>query len=405
MIPIQTVTIAPTLGDPTMGVTILTAATDQLEQDYFGVDQSGVQHFTREYNPLQLATNGAAGTNFLYQQGQYPQMYIEEQRPAGEILYALVNSGPQPAISSIVANMVNWGFEQQAADGSFPTSGDPFHSDSLFLSTLAMGMLPFKMGPNTNLITPWIRPLLLGLTYLGAPSSTAISTPRDENYSHRRGIYAHQFIAGAKIGNRPDLYALSASFIDNFIAQATPAGTLLAIQPNDSSGSQVSGIIVFPGHSVPPGTLYTIPIAGIFPENDDYAYTGTPPQTRGFDLSYMLVGFRFMAAAVLSMESTDLVRKNALITALEIGANIALTFINPDGSPNMAGSCRAGIGTARAGNIKAFDSLSAIQAWMLLYYATGNITYYNTAVLMAENLKTLIPGFDYTSAAIAHRAV
>lgn len=70
-----------------------------------------------------IADDGAIGVNGRVGAGQ--QMFIEEQRYGGDMVQAGLATGDDALVRKGMT-VIEWGFKQQAQDGSFPNTGDSF---------------------------------------------------------------------------------------------------------------------------------------------------------------------------------------------------------------------------------------------------------------------------------------
>src|SRR5205823_2480055 len=70
-----------------------------------------------------VSSDGADGYNYGYEQGKYPNWYVEEQRYGGDLLEAGLVTGSASEISE--GKLVcDWAWARQATDGSFPGSAN-----------------------------------------------------------------------------------------------------------------------------------------------------------------------------------------------------------------------------------------------------------------------------------------
>jgi hypothetical protein len=94
--------------------------------------------------PKRMAGNvddsGAIGVN---RSADSSQMFIEEQRYSGDVVQTGLCTGDANLVNQGVKAM-EWGFKQQARDGSFPRTGDPFHSVSMFVEGASRALLSLK---------------------------------------------------------------------------------------------------------------------------------------------------------------------------------------------------------------------------------------------------------------------
>lgn len=93
-----------------------------------------------------MAASGAYRINQQYALGLTDEWYIEEQRfGADALISGLLHD--DPAAIEAGFKMFDWGFAQQQQDGSFGNTGDPFHSTSLFVQSVAYALLTLQESP------------------------------------------------------------------------------------------------------------------------------------------------------------------------------------------------------------------------------------------------------------------
>jgi hypothetical protein len=126
---------ASTDGASSASVPMLTLA--NLENDSF---LAGVLYGTPGRMASGIAADGAVGVNATWESGQATTWYIEEQRYGADFVQAGLVTGDSALVQQ-GWNILNWGFAKEAADGSFPGTGDAFHSTSMFVEAAARALL------------------------------------------------------------------------------------------------------------------------------------------------------------------------------------------------------------------------------------------------------------------------
>src|SRR5689334_19355748 len=87
-----------------------------------------------------VGSDGAIGINSKWEHGQFPTWYIEQQRYASDLVIGGLLHQNTDAID-VGLRAFTWGFAHQARDGSFPGTGDAFHSTSFFVEAVAHSLL------------------------------------------------------------------------------------------------------------------------------------------------------------------------------------------------------------------------------------------------------------------------
>lgn len=92
-----------------------------------------------------MARSGATGVNARWERGAHDGWFIEEQRTGEVAVIGGVVTHDAAALAA-AARMFDWGFARQAGDGSFPGTGDPFHSTSFFVAAVAHTCLFLRLA-------------------------------------------------------------------------------------------------------------------------------------------------------------------------------------------------------------------------------------------------------------------
>ncbi len=144
-----------------------------------------------------MAADGANAGNKAWEEQQRNKWYIEAQRYGEEaVMGGLVQNDPQAVNAGF--KMFDWGFAHQAADGSFPGTGDPFHSTSFFVAAVARTLLIIQQSPESARYrfqvakyTPLVH---RAARWMILPEVWERGTRNNQPYTHRR------YLVGAALG-------------------------------------------------------------------------------------------------------------------------------------------------------------------------------------------------------------
>lgn len=153
-----------------------------------------------------MLPNGANNTNIFWEKKVSNRWFIEEQR-YGEYLIVggLLKNDPEAIEAGF--KMFEWGFSQQAADGSFQGTRDAFHSTSFFVAAVARTLLVIKQSPQSDLYqdkvayyTPLVRK---AARWMISPDVWARGVKNNEPYTHRYYLVAAALgLTGKLTGDR-----------------------------------------------------------------------------------------------------------------------------------------------------------------------------------------------------------
>jgi hypothetical protein len=280
-----------------------------------------------------------AGVNRLWQQGQSPEWFIEEQRSGAELIEAgivlhdaaLVRSGWK---------ILDWGFARQSSDGGFEGSGDPFHSTSLFVEAAARSLLLLRQSGDAAwrpTIDEHVPRLLAAARWLEGAKTAIRGRRRNMPYTHRR------YLLAAALGETATLTG------DAALARAAAAYACegLALQRAD----------------------------GVNPEKD------------GFDVNYQ--GFGVLVAARYLTVCDDAQLREKLVAMIGRAMAAELPHLDADGKLSTAGSTRVAVETGRSGNLKTVNYKEAYRAFLLAARLTGQERFAAAARRIAVGQKWL----------------
>jgi hypothetical protein len=266
--------------------------------------------------------------------GAGAKYFIEEQRYCGD----LVQTGLATGDASIVATglkALEWGLSRQGSDGSFPGTGDPFHSTALFLEGASRALLSLsetgdpKYDPQIAKLTPR---LLATARWLEQPNVERTGQAHNAPYTHRRWILAAALAQTAMLAHAPELFEKAKAYAEQG----------LALQQGD----------------------------------------GVDPEKGGYDVSYQAVGI--LEAEKYFAACQDAREQAKVQEMIERAANWEISMIGPDGQVNIGDSTRVEAEAARSGKIKHVNTKELLQALAYATTITGEQKYLNKAALVAR---------------------
>ena len=279
-----------------------------------------------------MAPDGANGVNAewerdhtaLLQNGDRAKWYIESQRYGEQLVIGGVIENDSKAIASGF-KMFDWGFAHQAADGSFPGTGDPFHSTSFFVEAVAHTLLFLQQSPQSGKYADQIaryKPLVhRAARWMISPRVWQKGTEHNLPYTHRRYLVAAALgLTGKLTGDRQLL---------NYARQSLEDGLSLQLA------------------------------------------NGINPEKGGSDSSYQMVGIVYAEYWVIYFPNDLLTPR---VTAMiDKGLTWEQTRVLPTGEISREGNTRsAGQETARSGKVKQVDYRNAIRGFAAWASLTGN---------------------------------
>jgi len=182
-----------------------------------------------------ITASGAYGVNVAYDQGQSTRWYIEEQRVGYSLIQAgvfrKIELGNDLGAIDLGWRAFQWGFEQQAADGSFPGTGDAYHSTSFFLDAVARALLLQRQSTDPAYLITILRylpKLYGGAKYLAMPSELGAyrATGALDRFTHRYFFLATVFGFTAELTNDAELASLAEELAWEGISKQTAEGVL-----------------------------------------------------------------------------------------------------------------------------------------------------------------------------------
>lgn len=307
-----------------------------------------------------VAPDGAVDENALWEQGKTKEWWIEDQR-IGEYYVEKGIGMENPDLISYGLNILNWGFNHEAADGSFPgtaggTVGAMFHSESLFAEDVARATILLKsyhpvtytLAPGTysSIITSYAADLHAIAGWMLSAKVLPFGEAYDANFTHRHWIVASMLGQIGALTGDSSLAPAAASWAQVGLQMQLPHGWLAALVRSANN-------------TVPPATLVTpgthVPAIAY----DVISAEGVDPELGGYDASYQVIG-------ILMAEHYYPYAPRSLQTAIRKMIAAALEWENKriatNGHVALTGSTRVGIEVNHDGQVKTMAVSSAIDA-------------------------------------------
>lgn len=278
--------------------------------------------------------DGAVSTNRKWEQGQSNRWYIEQQRYGADLIQAGVYTRNTRLIDDGL-KALDWGFRKEAQDGSFPGTGDPFHSTSLFVEASARALLLLKeynKDEYQNPINEYTPKISAAAHWLTQDRVQEIGRRNNAPYTHRCWVLAATLGEAGELCNDPSLIKVSEYYARKGLERQTPEGI--------------------------------------------------NPEKGGEDSSYQVVGILMAEKYYTVCRSADL--KSRIIGMIQKGLDWELTQITPEGDINTSGSTRTGVEVGRSGKEKKADYMSAIQAFIYGEALTKDQRYSAIAMSLAK---------------------
>ena len=281
-----------------------------------------------------IAADGAVGVNATWETGQTSTWFIEQQRYGADFVQAGLATG-NAALVQQGWQILDWGFSKEAADGSFPGTGDAFHSTSMFVEAEARALLlEVQAGaPDAAaLVAKHLPKLDASAHWLMIPSVAAKGDASDAPYSHRRWLLAAALGETAWLTGDPATSAAAQAY----------ARQGLALQGAD----------------------------------------GMDPENGGGDSSYQAYGI-LLAERYLTV-CPDSGLSSQVRSMIVAGLNWEEGFIDASGQVSIVGSTRTGTEVSRDNTVKTVDYKSIIQAFSVATTLTGDPSYRLVAQAVAS---------------------
>ena len=281
-----------------------------------------------------VSPSGAVGVNAAAEANPGSEWFVEQQRYGGDLVQAGVHLQSQDLVDYGWL-LIDWGFNREAADGSFPGTGDAFHSASMFVEAAARALLLQKesnIARYQAVIASHANKLHAAALWMTLPEVKRVGKKHDSPYTHRRWMLA------AALGETAELVG----------------DHRLAVEAEEYARE------------------------GISLQQQD----GINPEKGGFDASYQSVGLTYAERYAVVCHDESLRRQ--ILDMIVKGLRFEQSLIENDGSLSLSGSTRTPTETARSGKKKTVDYGMTVQAFSLGYQLTKEPSFEGTAELVAK---------------------
>ena len=258
---------------------------------------------------VDMASDGAVTVNADWEAGKRSTWFIEMQR-AGT---SLIENGVAREDNSLIQQgclCLDWGFNKEAGDGSFPGTADAFHSESLFIDAAAQAVVllnnynPVATGASTTYArqkaAQYLPLVHQGALWLAMKGSSLSGRLGDVPYTHRRYILANTLQDVGQITGDQSLEAAALPYILDGLSLQEP--------------------------------------------------NGINPEQGGFDVNYQDAGI--IEAEHYYAMSTNSTIKARLVNMINRGLRYDSKYINQYGAIDIANSTREGKELNRDGTVK-----------------------------------------------------
>ena len=325
-------------------------------------------------------SDGAAGVNIPFDQGTTTTWYIELQRIGADYVRDGVrqkNPATAHALIQQGLTILQWGFNHQAADGSFPgtaggATGQMFHSTAIFVDAAAKATLQLKAYDAVtyaDTIAAYTTHLQAAADWLTRPDVAAAGQLYNFRFTHRRFMLASALSQVAQLvedaAEAGKLNSAAEGYAQDGLTRMLPDGSRAVIVHN-------------PDWSVPPATLLSPGDANPPQVGGQYAKGvhvisawGVNPELGGYDVSYQMVGVQY-AERYYSYCEDDLLKAH-LASMIRRACLWEMSRIDGNGVVLLIGSSRVGLEKNRAGATKAIDPNSIQSVLQDGYQITGDV--------------------------------
>ncbi len=311
-----------------------------------------IKAIARAYALHGVADSGAVSVNADWEEGLRGDYYIEQQRNGADLIdYAYASQDLELLKRGI--GVIQWGLDQQAANGSFPGTGDPVHSTSMFQEAVGRAIATLDKVPSSvfdySFRDGWIDGLHRMSTWL-------VSVDQDTSEIDLEPFTHRYFLRAAGL--------LQASELTGDTTLDTEAATYLA--------------------------------AGLALQEED----GVMPERGGFDLNYQSLGVLYLTR--YARLENDPITLSAIIDAVNASEPLFSSRIDGQGRVDLSDSTRAGE-LGRSGEVKQFSITEAVRGYMDAFDLTGNRKFRKLAMRLIgfaesnENLVTITFVGNYAS--------
>jgi len=288
----------------------------------------------------EMAASGAWGINAQWEQGASSTWRIEQQRYGeGLIIDGLLHDDTVAIAAGLKA--FDWGFKQQAADGSFPGTADPFHSTSFFVSSVARICLLLQQSPYSEV-------------YAAKVAAYTSRLDKAANWMTRADVWSRGIANNAPYTHRHYLVANALGMTSRLVGGNDRLSALARSQIRAGVLQQLSN--------------------------------GVNPEAGGYDSSYQAVGVTYaqLWTTYFPQDSTSSSVRAMLGKALEW----EYSRVESNGNVLTNGNSRTGIETGPSGTTKVVDWRSVVTAFSRTFQTTRDTRWQAAAQSVAQhNLK------------------
>jgi PKD repeat protein len=150
-----------------------------------------------------MAASGAWSVNADWEQGKASKWYIEQQRHGESLIIDGLLHNDTAAINAGF-KVFDWGFQRQAADGSFAGTEDEFHSTSTFVAAVARTSLLIRESPFASQyqskINTYEAKLAKAVDWMTEPAIWSRGVSNNGPFTHRRYLVAAALGLTSKLG-------------------------------------------------------------------------------------------------------------------------------------------------------------------------------------------------------------
>jgi hypothetical protein len=286
--------------------------------------------------PKRIASNigddGAVGVNRQIASGQ--RMYIEEQRCGGDLVQAGL-AIDDDSLVTLGLKVIDCGFRQEAQDGSFPATGDAFHSVSMFVEGAARAFLSLREAGDTKhaeIVARMTPSLIAAARWLEQPEVERKGRAHDAPYTHRRWLLAAALGQTAALSRDPNMALRAEMYAEDAFSQRLN--------------------------------------------------NGVNPEKGGYDVSYQAVGILFGERYFIVCRDSAL--QGRVKEMIEEASDWELSRIGDDGKVAIEHSTRIEIEKSRSGKLKHVNTKELLQALSFATTITGDKKYREKAALIAQ---------------------
>jgi hypothetical protein len=286
-----------------------------------------------------IAPDGAISVNADWEKnGKTGVWYIEQQRYGADLLQAGVVLKDDSLIDQGV-KVLEWGFQQEAADGGFPGVGDPHHSASFFLEAASRSVLLLEQAHMEKYLPAaqaWKPKIAAMGRWLNRPEIAEKSRAKAlDPFTHRFYLLAAGYAEAAAVTGEPEFRIWAHNYAVDGLSRQQP--------------------------------------------------DGTNPERGGFDASYQAVGVMFACRYYLNCpdEATRAAIKSMIAKALDK----EMPRIDANGEVSLEGSTRTPLEKGRSGKQKTMDYKILLTALVFGEQLTGDPQYREAAERVARHYK------------------